>query len=80
MFPTYDLSQGGPNRGPRRNILRPAEPFYTIQVLFIAGSGNEIFKHPRSIPSGDHFFLENTMILGRRQENPRPIPSEDLFF
>ena len=55
-FYGHYLEQGGPNRGPRRNFLWPAEQFYTIQVLSIAGSSNEIFKQP--IPSGDFFFRQ----------------------
>ena len=50
--------QGGPNHGPRRNFLRTAKQFYTIPVLSIAGSGNEIFKHPRPIPTKKFFFRE----------------------
>ena len=32
------------------------------------------------ISCDDLFFVENTMILGRKVENLRIIPSEDLFY
>ena len=58
------LSQRGPTTGPRAACC-PRNNF--AQVLSITSSGNP-------------FFLENAMILGRKYEFGRSISVEDLFF